>query len=478
MTLTARAMRFLDSRGIDPETASRYGVGSSTRSDIGEVIVFPFRERGLVVNNKYRGADKQFRQDKDAVKCFWNHDAILDPALHDGSQRLIVTEGEIDALSAIEAGFPLTVSVPDGAPSIAKDDPIDPETDTKFSFVHRAWDALAKVKQIVLAVDSDGPGQALAKELVRRLGAARCLFVTYPDGCKDLNDVLLKHGAKEIARVINGAKLWPVKGVYQLNEFPELGEIETFSTGWPGMDRFLKPYLGEFMVVTGIPNHGKSAWLNALSFNLARQHGWRIGIGSFESRVKPFLRGQLRHYHGGDWWVADEFIQRHYTFIGLQPTDDTDDADLDWILDKASDAVVRHGTNMLILDPWNEIEHKRRPHETETEYISRGIRALKRFAVNFNVCVAVVAHPSKMNIGKEGAVKEPTLYDINGSANWANKADHGIVVHRPNLHSNLAMVSTRKVRFQPETGKPGTQMFQLNTVSKRFDELPDEEMAA
>jgi twinkle protein len=466
--------KFLESRKIDPETAIRYGVCSATRSDIGEAVAFSFIEHGKTVNHKYRGRGKAFRQDKDAIKCFWNHDAILDPALRDGTQRLIITEGEMDALSAIESGFPLTVSVPDGAPATAKDDPVDPESDLKFSFVHRAWDSLKMVKQIIIAVDDDPAGKALAAELVRRLSPARCLFVTYPDGCKDLNEVLMQHGAAGVARVINGAKLWPVKGLYRLSDYPDMGDLTVFDTGWPMMDRWLKLYLGEFMVVTGIPNHGKSAWLNALAMNMAKRHGWNIGMGSFETRIKPFLRAQLRAYHGGDWWDADAFVEKHFSFLGLQPTDDTDDADLEWMLDRAADAVTRHGMNMLILDPWNEIEHKRNKSETETEYISRAIRMMKRFATNFNCVVAIVAHPQKMNVGKENTIKEPTLYDISGSANWYNKADHGIVVHRPKPGAPLASVSTRKVRFQPETGRPGTQGFFYNLVSKRFEEMPDE----
>ena len=60
------------------------------------------------------------------------------------------------------------------------------------------------------------------------------------------------------------------------------------------------------------------------------------------------------------------------------------------------------------------------------------------------------------------------------SANWYNKADHGIVVHRPKPTSTTSHVSTRKVRFQPDTGRPGTQAFMFNVVTKRFEEMPDE----
>ena len=466
--------KWFQKRGIDPDTATRYGVCTSTRSDIGEVIAFPFVEHGRVVNHKYRGAQKAFRQDRDATKCFWNHDAILDEALRDGSQRLVITEGEMDALAAIESGFPLTVSVPDGAPASAKDDPVDPGEDVKFSYVHRAWDALKLVKQIVIATDADAPGQALAHELVRRLGPARCLFVRYPDDCKDLNEVLMEHGAGGVARVLNGARLWPVKGLYRLSDYPEMGDLQTFDTGWPEMDRYLKLYRGGFGVCTGVPSSGKSAWSNALATNMALRHGWNIGIGSFESPPKPFLRGQLRNYVGGSHYDADRFIEQRFSFIGLQPTDDEDDADLDWMLDRASDAVVRHGMDMLILDPWNEIEHKRARDESETDYISRALRQLRRFAANYGVYTMIVAHPSKMNKGEGGAIKEPTLYDISGSAAWYNRADHGIVVHRADPAKNVSTVAVRKARFQPTIGKPGVQSFQLNAVTGRYEALPDE----
>lgn len=473
--LTPSAEAFLNRRGIDPDTALRYGVHSSQRSDLGgEVIVFPFIERGAIVNNKYRGRDKQFRQDANAIKTWWNHDAILDPALRDGSQALIITEGEIDALTAIECGFPLTISVPDGAPKAAKNDAIDPEQDTKFSFVWRSWDALKTVKRIIIATDADEPGQALAAELVRRFGAARCSFVTYPEGCKDLNEVRVKHGPAEVVRVLAGAKLYPVSGLYRLSEYPEPPPLRPVSTGWTGMDRYLRLYPSQFVVVTGVPNHGKSTWLNNLAMNVAKGEGWHCAIATFEARVKPFLRSQLRRLHGGMNDEADAFIEDRFAFIDQTPAGDDDDADIDWLLDKASDSVIRNGTKLLIVDPWNEIEHKRGRDRSETEYIGHAIRQMKRFGRDFDCVVAVVAHPQKMNDRNVvGGIRKPTLYDINGSANWYNKADHGIVVHRPDVNSNIAHVSVQKVREQPMAGTLGTQCFQMAATSRVYVEMPD-----
>jgi twinkle protein len=113
---------------------------------------------------------------------------------------------------------------------------------------------------------------------------------------------------------------------------------------------------------------------------------------------------------------------------------------------------------MVVIDPWNEIEHKRRRDETETEYISRALRMIKRFAKQYDVAFWLVAHPSKP---QQGAKNIPGLYDISGSANWANKADYGLTYHRPQFDVNEAKIIVNKVRM----GLPGKR----GEVSVTFD---------
>ena len=66
----------------------------------------------------------------------------------------------------------------------------------------------------------------------------------------------------------------------------------------------------------------------------------------------------------------------------------------------------------------------------ETEYVSQILGKVKRFAQTHGCHVWFVAHPAKMYRDKDRKIPVPTLYDISGSANWANKADLGVVVHR------------------------------------------------
>ncbi|RRT35356.1 hypothetical protein B296_00057011 [Ensete ventricosum] len=78
-----------------------------------------------------------------------------------GWEGEVQVEGEIDKLSMEEAGYRNCVSVPDGAPAqVSKKSPA----------------AAEEASRIILATDADGPGQALAEELARRLGKERFGF--------------------------------------------------------------------------------------------------------------------------------------------------------------------------------------------------------------------------------------------------------------------------------------------------------------
>lgn len=484
-------MSAIERRGLNPETAVRFGLYTA-RSESGEVVpdvngnivVFPFEEHGVTVNEKYRAPGKKFWQSKGGKKTFFNADALDDPALEDGRMALVVTEGEIDMLTAIDCGFPLAVSVPDGAPSAVDpskpSEPIDPAADAtgKYEFLWNNRDRLKRVKRFILAVDNDPPGQRLAAELVRRLSASRCLFVTYPEGCKDLNDVLMRHGAEAVSAVLNGAQHYPVKGVYTLKDFPDRGAIETFLTGWDTVDTLFKAFAPSFVVVTGIPGHGKSSWTTHLTVNLAELHGWKTALFSPEMPIVPHMRDKIRRIAGRSavdrmskeqLANVDRWIDEHFVFIDHDNQSDDEDITLEWLLERAADAVLRYGIRVLEIDPWNEIEHAKDPRESMTEYVNRALRTLKKFGQRYGIMVIVVAHPTK-DVGKDGKSRVPTLYDVSDSSAWANKPDIGIVIDRPDPNVDETMVYVKKVRFEG-TGEKGAVRMRFDRETSRYELL-------
>lgn len=470
--LSERHTRWLtEGRRISIEMLERFGIhsGSSaggvvTPDPAGDVLVFPFRDGGKLVNEKYRAAEKRFWQwpnDRPGRRStFFNADVL------DVAETVVITEGELDCLVAAEAGYH-AVSVPDGAPSGNPG-----EASPKFEFLWNNRERLKKIKRFILAVDNDDPGQRLADELCRALSAGRCLQVTYPEGSKDLNDVLKRHDLAEVDRVLKEAKHYPVKGLYQLQDYPDGMMIDAVECGW-ATDQFFKPFRGGLAVVTGIPAHGKSTWALNVLVRLAKRYGWRSAIFSPEMPVAPFLRSTITKIAKrlDPYGNAVAFANEHFCFIDADPNGVGEDEDftLEWILDKATEAVLRYGIQCLLIDPWNEMDCCRRDRESMTDYIGRALRAIKRFARERKVFVMILAHPSK-EVWREGKTRPPTLYDIADSAHFYNKCDLGVVIHRD--VEDVAEVMVCKARFRA-TGSRGETKMMFEKASETFEGLLD-----
>ena len=454
-----RHKQFLDSRGGLSAIAADLEVTTVTK-DGAAWLCFPYRLGGELVNRKYRlTTEKRHQMDKGGRLCLWNADALNGAPL-----EVIITEGEFDALAAMHCGFERTVSVPNGAPASSADDPLNAN---RYAYMWEHEAQLAQVKSFVLATDADAPGQFLAKDLASILGPERCKFVRYPDDCKDLNEVLVKHGQQAVTKVIAEARPYPVKGLYRFSDFPEEGPPRSMATGIPELDDHMRVTLGTFTVFTGFSNMGKSTVVNTILAH-ALGKGVSVCIASFETHPE-ILRRQLRNALLDEWGPdgADELLEAKVSIIA-NALDEDSEIDLEYYMELLRVAVIRDGCKIIVLDPWNEIEHKRRRDETETDYIGRAIRALKRFARRMDVSLWVVAHPTKPQKGHTGA---PSLYDISGSANWFNKADYGLVYHRPDKTINAASLTVAKVRMGLE-GKPGAVAVRMNNQTGRIEHDP------
>jgi twinkle protein len=455
-------------RGISEPTVRRNRVGSARAfiPDLGaedDCIAFPYFRNGELVNIKYRAlAEKAFAQVKDAEKIFYGLDDIADV------KTAIIVEGELDKLALEEAGIRNVVSVSDGAPKEVKAGDPGPD-DAKFSYIANCSDYLDRLDRIILAVDDDGPGRALAEELARRLGKERCWRVRWPDSgdapCKDANETLLRHGAEVLRECVEGAQPYPITGLHSIFDFVDEtltlyrdGRQRGLSTGWKSLDEFMTIRPGELSVATGVPGSGKSEFIDALTVNLARAYGWHFAMCSFENPPDehiaklaekylglPFWDGPTRRMSEADLQRAMDWIADRFCLIRFDDEAPTIEA----ILEKARAAVMRHGIRGLVIDPYNEIEHRRPSNMTETEYVSQLLGKLRRFAQQHGVHVWFVAHPAKLQRDSSGSRPIPTLYDICGSANWVNKADLGIVVHRdPDKDPTQTQIRVCKVRFK------------------------------
>lgn len=97
------------------------------------------------------------------------------------------------------------------------------------------------------------------------------------------------------------------------------------------------------------------------------------------------------------------------------------------IMQMLKSPACRYGIRGLVIDPYNELDHQRDRHVSETEYVSKMLTRIKNFAQYNGVHVWFVAHPRQM---QQWTGQAPGLYDISGSAHFVNKADNGITIDR------------------------------------------------
>ncbi len=458
--LHPRHAEYLEKRGIRSDTAESLKV--HTKQDArGNWLVFPYRLDGKVVNRKYRlTSEKQHQMDTGGTLCLWNADVLKSPRVAEG-ESVIITEGEFDALMAIECGF-LATSVPNGAPSEKIADPVN---SNRYKFLWETEKDLEAVKHFILATDGDGPGQVLAHDLAAILGADRCSFLEYPEGTKDLNEVFDLLGYDGVRGVIDAAKPFPVQGLHEFFDFPDMPEISGMETGIDALEGKMQIVLGTLTVFTGYSNMGKSTVINTMIAHCAANNV-PVCIASFETLTRPILMDGIAKalvgIPGADFYKSVD-RQRAYQRVNsmVKVISNSLDEDLEFTIDTfletARVAVVRDGCKVVILDPWNELEHTR-GQLSITEYIGRSLRRVKAFIRQHNVAFWIVAHPTKPI---KGTNDMPSLYDISDSAHWANKADYGLVYHRPDKEVNEAELAVVKVRM----GLPG----QVSCATVKYD---------
>ena len=464
------------SRGITEAVMRRNLVGVASVyfpqiEDKANAVTFPYLRGDEVVNVKYRSKNKMFRMEAGAERVLYG--------LNDIAETLIWVEGEMDKLSVEVAGFTSCVSVPDGAPT-----PNAKNYDNKFEFMSAP--ELEQVKCHIIAVDNDEPGVRLEEELLRRLGRDICKVVRWPEGCKDANDVIKAHGADTLRECIEAATWVPVEGEHSVSEYADsmdrlyrYGMPQGIKTPWASVNELYTVMAGEWTLVTGIPGHGKSEWLDALMVRLAQDHGWCFAIFSPENQPteyhlsklsekyigKPFGNGPSERMSPDDKDVAIAFLHDHFVFLMPElPT-------VEGLIERLKSIVKRRGIRGVVLDPWNEIDHTRTGGLSETEYISQSLSKLRAFARSHGVHLWIVAHPTKLQKEQDGSYPVPTPYDVAGSAHWRNKADNCIAVWRNTAADTSAVeVHVQKVR-KKSVGRVGMATLSYDRVTGQYRDM-------
>lgn len=285
-----------------------------------------------------------------------------------------------------------------------------------------------------------------------------------------------------------------IEGVYDVEDMlDELWDMHEHglpvghSTGWPSFDDHYRVPRQQWSLVTGLSSSGKSTWLDNLLVNLAVNEGWKFLIASPENQPSKRHVASLMEIFTGKkfgkpspdyptitqkYFMTDDefksgtrFVKKYFNFVHPPETRFTVPG-----INALAMEVKTHQFNFdgWVIDPYNEIEHKRPSGMNEHEYISWVISEFREQNKRMNTHLWFVAHPTKpvrMSIkhveteeSKKPVYQKITLFDTSGAAHWKNKCDFGIIVHRDlSDNSKPAMIEIEKVRFR-EQGRQGVEL--------------------
>ena len=401
--------------------------------------------------------------------------------------QLIITEGEKDRLTLMSCGFPYVLSIANGA-------------QTNIDESHEAFEEwIAQVEEIIICGDTDRPGRGMVKALLNAY-TARAKVVHLSGNRKDISDVYAAFGANEVRRIIQEAEDVAAQDIYDLHQHePDILEVMmgNYDKGYDvgmGMltDRIFHPTSdGGLIILTGIPNSGKTDFLNCMMAHLMFQRQKRVAFFSFEKPVKAKHVREIARVALGveDTASMDQTMEESdarevnskvISYLTQHMVDfDTKTRlpDSDYIIAMAERDMRKHGLDFLVIDPYVFIDMTEGgSRATETEKVRLMLTKLQAWSRARRVWTIVVAHPRIQY--KDGHESFPPLdiYSIAGSAQWANLADFLLTVRRmnkPEEGKSYTVVEMLKVRDQ-EFCQPGKVLY-VRQPCGRYDERDSEE---
>jgi twinkle protein len=468
--LSDNVVHYFFKRGISQETLNLMQVteGIEWMPQTGRdenTIQFNYFKDNELINVKFRDGRKNFKMVKDAEKIFYNLDSIK------LSDSAIIVEGEADCLSFIEAGFMNCVSVPNGSTL----------GNVNLDYLDNCIDYFENKEKVYLALDNDEAGQNTTKELIRRLGSHVCFLVDFKDA-KDANEYLCRYGIEELKKTIEEAKPVPIDGVTSVLEFREElkdyllnGMQKGYTIGNKSFDENFSTYLGQYIVVTGIPSSGKSDFVDSMCVGYNRKYGWKIAYASPENQPSKIHAGKLLAKYSGRWVNQAHMLETSWFERGLELLDTNfkfiqmDSYDLEDVLRKAKQMIFRYGIKVLVIDPYNKVRLKASLSKNINEYTNDYLLMIDEFCRKNDVLIILVAHPRKPS-GLETKNYEPSFYDIKGGGEFYDMSPHGILVHRDFVNKKVK-VKVLKVKFAHlgVTGK--SAWYEWNIKNGRYSDF-------
>ena len=457
-------VKALTKRSIDYNTAQKfnYQIGAWFGRPC-QIANYYNKDKELVAQ-KLRYPDKTFQWLGDAKQSglFGQH------LWRDGGKMIIITEGEIDALSISRTNqnkFPV-VSIKSGAQGAKKD-------------IQKELEWLESYESVIFCFDQDEYGQKAALECAKLFSPNKAKICTLP--LKDANEMLLANKTKELTDCIWSSKSYRPDGiVLGADLWDELQKEEkVISVDYP-FDCLNKKTHGlrksELVTVTAGSGVGKSSFCRHVALHLLKKD-YTVGyIALEETNIRSAL-GIMgvelkKPLHLSRKGITKEEFQTTfkntvgnrkfylYNHFGFSAADN--------LLNKIRYFAKGCGVDFVILDHLHMALSSLGDVNTndERKLIDYFVSKLRALVEETNIGLILVSHLSRTKDGNKGYEDgvQVSMNSLRGSQSIAQLSDMVLALSRDlQSENNIAQVNVLKNRFSGETGKACSLRYDLET---------------
>ncbi len=237
----------------------------------------------------------------------------------------------------------------------------------------------------------------------------------------------------------------PKVEIEQVNYLADEAEIESYleqwragtfqkglSTGIPSFDNYFLFKRGNFNVINGFDNVGKSTGLWYLCFLSAFFHNWRWVIYSNENKSGTVKKILIEFYWGvkinrqtvEQYEKAKSFVSEHFIFVN-------NDFMLNYknVLQIADLELQKYKIDGMLIDPYNSLsfDYSKLKHISTHEYHYAAASEMQIYSKKNDLCLYLNCHVVTSALRADVA---PRKADTEGGGKFSNKADDFMTFHR------------------------------------------------
>jgi energy-coupling factor transporter ATP-binding protein EcfA2 len=245
---------------------------------------------------------------------------------------------------------------------------------------------------------------------------------------------------------------------------------EASKFGHPAIDDYLRFKQGNFIVVTGHANVGKTHMILYLMLLHTIKNGttWLVyssenEVGSLNRKLLEFKTGlPIKNISDGDFYKELAWVQGHFQFVNTDKLYDIFD-----LIDVSQEIHKEFKFHGFLVDPYNSLTiNQRRLGKISThEYHYEATSRIRLLCKSLNAMVIVNTHPATEALRRthakgheyEAHPMPPMASDVEGGGKFVNRADEFVVIHRYTQHERdwiFTHIHVRKVKDIETGGRP------------------------